>query len=292
MFPDMRTIIFNSILVGLVSLVIILGLWRQSRRRFAGIGLLVMDFTLQATALFFIVLRGRIPDWISMVLAATLVMGGAILGYMGLERFVDKRSSQIHNVIILASFTSVQAYFSLVRPDLAVRNLNVSLGLLLIFLQCLWLLLYRVEPGLRPLTRGVALVFGAYCLVNGVRIVEFFIGSHIETNFLESGLFDRWMLISYQLLWLLLTYSLVLMVNQRLFLDREKLIRELQQASTQVKQLSGLLPICSFCKKIRDDQGSWTRIETYIRHHSEADFSHSLCPECERKFYPEYAGEG
>ena len=68
---------------------------------------------------------------------------------------------------------------------------------------------------------------------------------------------------------------------------RQRLLDELSEALSQVKQLSGLLPICSSCKKIRDDQGYWSQIETYIRTHSEASFSHGICPECAGKLYPE-----
>lgn len=68
--------------------------------------------------------------------------------------------------------------------------------------------------------------------------------------------------------------------------EREKLIGELQEALAEVKTLSGLLPICSSCKKIRDDKGYWSQIETYIGEHSEAEFSHSICPECVKKLYP------
>jgi len=69
--------------------------------------------------------------------------------------------------------------------------------------------------------------------------------------------------------------------------EREKLIAELQHAVTEIKTLSGLLPICSGCKKIRDDKGYWKQIEFYIRDHSEAEFTHSMCPICAKKFYPE-----
>jgi hypothetical protein len=55
----------------------------------------------------------------------------------------------------------------------------------------------------------------------------------------------------------------------------------------EIKQLSGLLPICSYCKKIRDDQGYWSQIETYIRDHSDAEFSHSICKECAEKHFPD-----
>jgi hypothetical protein len=66
----------------------------------------------------------------------------------------------------------------------------------------------------------------------------------------------------------------------------EKTIFSLQEAVAKVKTLSGLLPICASCKKIRDDRGYWNQIETYISDHSEADFSHGLCPECAEKLYP------
>ncbi len=66
--------------------------------------------------------------------------------------------------------------------------------------------------------------------------------------------------------------------------ERERLIGELQEALARVKLLSGLLPICAGCKKIRDEHGSWRQIEIYIRDHSEADFSHGMCPDCLVKF--------
>lgn len=70
--------------------------------------------------------------------------------------------------------------------------------------------------------------------------------------------------------------------------ERERLIHELQEALAEVKTLSGLLPICSSCKKIRDDKGYWNQLESYISKHSEAEFSHGICPECAKKLYPEF----
>jgi phosphoserine phosphatase RsbU/P len=73
--------------------------------------------------------------------------------------------------------------------------------------------------------------------------------------------------------------------------EREKLIKELQGALAKVKLLSGLLPICASCKKIRDDKGYWNQLESYLQAHSEAEFSHGLCPECAEKLYPGYQHE-
>ncbi|MBF0506486.1 MAG: response regulator [Nitrospirae bacterium] len=70
--------------------------------------------------------------------------------------------------------------------------------------------------------------------------------------------------------------------------EREKLILELQASLEKVKLLSGMLPICASCKKIRDDKGYWEQIEIYITEHSEALFTHAICPDCAKKLYPEY----
>lgn len=71
-------------------------------------------------------------------------------------------------------------------------------------------------------------------------------------------------------------------------IEREKLINELQNAESEIKILKGIFPICSFCKKIRDDKGFWNQVEAYISKHSEAEFSHGLCPVCAKKHYPDY----
>lgn len=70
--------------------------------------------------------------------------------------------------------------------------------------------------------------------------------------------------------------------------EKEELIHSLQEALDEVKKLSGMLPICSSCKKIRDDNGYWNQVEAYIVDHSDAEFSHSICPECAKRLYPEF----
>jgi hypothetical protein len=73
--------------------------------------------------------------------------------------------------------------------------------------------------------------------------------------------------------------------------DLQQKTIELQGALDQVKLLNGLLPICASCKNIRDDKGYWQSVESYISNHSEAQFSHGICPVCVRKLYPEIADD-
>ena len=73
--------------------------------------------------------------------------------------------------------------------------------------------------------------------------------------------------------------------------EQKKLIKELQKALEKIKTLKGLIPICTNCKKIRNDKGFWQQVEAYISEHSEAEFSHGICPDCMKKLYPEYYRE-
>ncbi len=91
--------------------------------------------------------------------------------------------------------------------------------------------------------------------------------------------------------------SRVMGLNEQLALDiaqqkqtekeKERLISKLQKALDEVKTLSGLIPICAQCKKVRDDKGYWSQIESYIHEHSDADFSHGICPDCAEELYPD-----
>jgi PAS domain S-box-containing protein len=73
---------------------------------------------------------------------------------------------------------------------------------------------------------------------------------------------------------------------------QQRLVAQLKEALANIKTLSGLLPICAGCKKIRDDKGYWNQVDSYIQEHSEAKFTHGLCPDCIKKYYPEPAETG
>jgi hypothetical protein len=116
---------------------------------------------------------------------------------------------------------------------------------------------------------------------SALTILGFFLSS--PGNLVWMAIVNRVLAIS--AIWV--TASLALL-HHRETRDRERLIQQLQEALAQVKTLRGLLPICASCKKVRDDRGYWSQIETYIGNHSEAEFTHGICPECAKKLYPVY----
>jgi DNA-binding NtrC family response regulator len=74
----------------------------------------------------------------------------------------------------------------------------------------------------------------------------------------------------------------------RYAIERQRMTTEIKRGLDHIKTLQGMLPICSACKNIRDDEGYWNRIESYISEHSEVKFTHSICPDCAKKLYPEF----
>jgi diguanylate cyclase (GGDEF)-like protein/PAS domain S-box-containing protein len=246
---DIRTLAFSYVVTtGLCAGLMVL-LWRQNRNRFEGTGLWMVDFIFQALALFLIVLRGSIPDSISMVLANTLVMVGAVLGFMGQERFLARQGPQVHNYLLLTLFILVQGYFALVQPNLAARNLNISVTLLLICGQSVWLMWHRVETGRRGLTFSVGAVYLMYCLVSGVRIFHILSGAPHEDDYFKPMLFEALLLLAYQVLLIALAYSLVDLVNKQLTLSsiddmaqRQMARAALQESETRYRNLTEWSP--------------------------------------------------
>lgn len=215
----MRTIIFSNILTNFFGTLVIILLWLQNRNRLKGTIYFVIDFSFQSVALLLIVLRGQIPDFFSFVVSGLLVVSGMILGLIGFTRFLNIKYTQRYNYILAIVFVVFQTWFTYMQPDQAIRNLNHSAIGLIFFLQCSWVLLFKVNRRSLNLTLGVGIVFVLYSLINIVRLFSAFVTLDKTADFLESGAFESSVMISYQVLFILLTYFLVLMFNKRLLED-------------------------------------------------------------------------
>lgn len=408
------TLIVFMVIIHVICAFVLIFLWMQNRSRYQGTGLWAVNIALKAAGLLFIVMRGIVPLWMATVFATTLFIIGEIILYQGLGVFLQIKIRQFHNMVLLAVYIFVHGYFSIFTASLAARNLVLSIAWLLISMQTIWLLMVRIKSEFRSLTlsTGIAVIF--YSLINMTRIIDYFIYPNPKENYMDSGLFEGFILISFQIATILLTYSLSLMVNKRLSIDielqeekyskafhaspyavlltrlcdgkifeansgfeslsgytiaevtgkttveleffydatdrdmilreldekgairdkemkfriktgeimiglysaeliqinnqpcvisiisditerkmaeveRERLIQDLGKALSEIRTLGSMLPICSSCKKIRNDSGYWEQIESYIRDHAGTEFSHSLCPDCLARLYPDFA---
>jgi hypothetical protein len=115
-------------------------------------------------------------------------------------------------------------------------------------------------------------------------------GNWLIVNYFEGASYSHWFIRYWNAgvrLAAFLIIALAFAFIKQQLRQAQQLNQELAAALAEVKRLSGFLPICASCKKIRNDHGSWEQIETYIRDHSEAEFTHSLCPECMNRIYPD-----
>ncbi|MBN2387832.1 MAG: diguanylate cyclase [Anaerolineales bacterium] len=228
-FLDMRTVILGYTVSTSICAAVIAVLWLQNRRHYSGLGFWLANFVIQVIASLLISLRGFIPDLLSMTVANGLVIGGTILQYIGLEHFLEKRGAQVQNLLLILAFLSLHAYFVHVQPSLQARTILLSLTLLAVGVQGAWLMLFRVEPGIRTITRWAGIAFIGYCLASLVRIgIDLVIPP--QNDFFSSNTYDTLVVLTYQMLVIIMTFSLFLMVNQRLFRELEEDIAVREQA--------------------------------------------------------------
>ena len=107
--------------------------------------------------------------------------------------------------------------------------------------------------------------------------------TEIRAPFIRAGLICA----LFGILAIILGTIIFVTITEPLIKNLHNTVDDLKKALTEVSQLSGLLPICSYCKKIRDDNGYWNQLEAYLQKHTEAEFSHGICPDCERKLRSE-----
>ncbi len=232
---DIRTIIFSYVVSNAVCMAVMASLWLRNRHRFAGLGFWLADFAMQFAAILLVALRGQVPDFLSIVVSNGLVIAGTILLLMGLEGFIGKRSSHVGNFILLGGFIFIHGYFTFIQPSLLIRTINLSIGIILMCAQCAWLLIYRANAEMRPITRGVGYIFLVFCLSSLARILVDLVVSP-GNDFFHSDVFEAIATLTNQILFVILTFGLILMVNLRLVLELEHDITKQKKAEEGLRR--------------------------------------------------------
>jgi diguanylate cyclase (GGDEF)-like protein/PAS domain S-box-containing protein len=283
MVPDMKTVMLLYTIINAICAVFMAFMWYSNRKRFAGISFWMADMFLQATGSILIVLRGIVPDFISMIVSNTLIIAGILIIFIGLERFTGKKSSQVHNYILVAIFIVIQTYFVVAKPDLTVRTINIFAITLILTFQCAWLLLRRVSSDMRRSTSIVGLVFGGYALVSIARIILLIVFPLQSSDFFKSGIPDTLIIILDIMLAIGLVFGLILLINGRLFNDIRIYAQHLGESESRYKVLSE--HSSTFTWEV-DEKGLYTfvdhAVEIILGYHSEdliyKKHFYDLCP--------------
>ncbi len=231
---ELKTLILIYIFTTFICLGVMAALWRQNRGHYPGISLWLADYVLQFIGITLVSFRDVLPPLVSLVAGNVIVIGGTVLLYEGLGRFTGKKVRRYHNYAMLAVFTAVHLVFTFARPSLPVRNINLSLALFFLCAQCAWLLLRGADSGLRQATRPAGAVFALYCIVS-ILYVAATVAMPPGNEFWTSGTIPALALLSYMMLFILLTFSLSLMINRRLVSDVEREFAEKLRAGEELR---------------------------------------------------------
>lgn len=215
---DLRTVIFTFVLINIVSSLVLVFLWFNSGNRYKGVGRLVISFSFQMLAYVLIMLRGKIPLWISMDAANAISLIGIVIGYTGLQEYCGRKISYLSGLIIFFSAAFLHAWFRFITPDPTARYLIISVAYFILFVQCANLLLFQSRH-LSRLSRFTGFIFAGLALLALVKIAEFLFSGGKPVDYFQSGNFEAFTMIFYQVFIILLTISITLMLSQDLLTD-------------------------------------------------------------------------
>ncbi|NUM53830.1 MAG: hypothetical protein HUU46_09330 [Candidatus Hydrogenedentes bacterium] len=269
-------------------------------RKHSGLGIWSAGYLVAGVGYALLWTRGTWPDFASIVLANSLVVLGGSCFVVGIDRFLGYSDSKPVLALIVLPTIGLLAYYTFIQPSIVSRIIVVSIVLGGLGFTCTAKLLLRIKPGARVPQVAVAVLFALHGAIMMVRAFAV-LGTRTGPDLFSPNLFTTLTLLDFILLSPSTGLGLLAMVFKDVNAALESEIAErkssdeklrqtasdLEHALKEIKTLQGIIPICGYCKKIRDDSGVWKQLEVYISMHSDAEFSHGVCPDCVRRFHPE-----
>jgi len=279
---DIRTLVFATHLASLGMGVVFLVVARGNR--ISGHAMVVwgLAFLARALGLLLIWCRASLPPLVSFVLANALVMTSFQLVLIGFLIFLD-RPLRWRNQLLLAAVlaAAIAALHLCATYDLFV--VGITLVLIGLELSAARLLFRFPLPGLAFFQTGLASLMLLEAAVMVCRLAWHLSGPQHFSLFAPSLLIAS-VYLELILNTVLFGTSLLGLVYQRAHLKKLELIAELEATLAKVHTLEGLLPMCAWCKKIRDESGNWHAVEEYVCDHTDAAITHGVCPDCRARF--------
>ncbi|SHJ18859.1 hypothetical protein SAMN02745216_01158 [Desulfatibacillum alkenivorans DSM 16219] len=267
---------------GLISITCaaIMAYFSLSRLTYPGFKSWTAGFVLAGLGMILMSLRQQAPDWISIIAANSCIMAFPVLIFYGLGEFKQFPKRLWAPGLILAAGAGILTYYTYWHPNVLMRIVAVSLILCLLLLLCLALLLRRGGLEYECSNNLLKAVFAFQIVWNFFRAIITPLWEPDITSFFSAGAIQGMSFMIYILYCVLTMSGLIALNAQRMELD-------LASAGENIKELTRLIPICARCKKIRDDQGYWEVVESYIEKMTNKGLTHSICPECAKKLYPD-----
>ena len=222
---------------------------------------------------------GIAPDLVSIVLANTAILLGTLGIPRGLLAFSDEKQNDLLDGLTVMTGFFLLVLFTYIIPNVSGRIMIMTLVTGFYSLRSALIIkrVIQVKYGLRnQILSGTFYFVAIYALFRSIYTLSI---DSVPMDFMSAGAVQGFT-------FLVLILAHISIFNGLIRLTAQRLEGHLDDAKTKIQTLSGLLPICAGCKKIRDDSGYWNQIEVYISDHSDAEFSHGMCPDCMKVYMP------
>ena len=290
-YLNVRTLAFMSAVVSAI-LCVPMGYIYVARRTYPGFGSWLCGVSFHTAGMLLLALRGHIPDVLSVIGANLFIALYLVLLTRGVTAFVGGAQRTWVQVISMAFLLVTSLYFTYVIPSVSIRIVIFSAVMIPYGIWVGWIVTRRVPVLLHSMNWFLTVAVGAFVCWLIVRIVLTLLFERAMDELMSPSLVQGVSLVIFTTLNVLSILGLITLNFQRV---EDDLLRSVDE----IKTLRGIIPICSSCKKIRDDQGYWKQLEAYMKDHADITFSHGICPECMEKLYStlkigekDRAGEG
>ncbi len=253
----------------------------HNRKTYSGFTQWTIASVLNFLGLVSLSLRGFLPDFITVVMANTLIVAGIGLIAYGIEIFAgSSRKIWLFVSLSVSLFVSF-LYFTYPSPNVNARIVIISVILAILYFYCGYIIHKYVPRVIDAKNMFLVTVFSIQAIWFVLRIIPTVLIEGPIVDFMHAPAVQGVTIIVFWGGNIFVIIGLIVLNFQRVEID-------LVASMDEIKTLRGIIPICASCKKIRTDKGIWEQIEVYIRDHSDAEFSHGICPECMKKLYPEF----
>ncbi len=278
-FLDIRTL---SLVAGLnsIALASIMVYISMSRRVYPGFHRWAWAFVVGGLGMLLLSLRHLVPDWLSILGANGCIVAFVLLLSMGVSQFFQAPGRLWFHGTTFAAFMAALAYYTYQHPNVTARIVSISLAVSVMLFHILVLLLRHTKSRLGSNNNLLNVVFAFMATWYLARAVITPLCHGPISDFLSAGTLQGFSFIVYAL-------GCVMIMGGLVTLNAQRMENELASADQNIETLERLVPICSACKKIRDDKGYWEEVESYIHKRTADTFTHGICPECAKKLYPD-----
>jgi len=278
-FLHIRTLIFVSGITSFVLFACMLYIWKQ-QKTYPGFLRWTLSSLFNAAGMLLICYRGVWPDLVTIIASDILLMTAMIMITGGFVLFAEQKARNKLQAGVLLIYTAFMLCFTYVWPSFNLRvifysSIQAALCIANAFIICKHV--PRVLPNRNILYGWFFIICAAIPIL---RAIAAFTEAPNAAELITAGVFHQLAVLIGLNFYIIVDIGLIVITAHRIEY-------ELNKAKDEIKILTGLIPICSVCKKIRDEAGNWNPLEAYISDHTDVIFSHSLCPDCMKRLYPD-----